>query len=157
MIKQHVHYSPFLSEMEIKITITQDDVNSFNAEYFKAHPRAKKTLIAKPQHPSLNEYMTACNMKSNSSKQNWKQFMIYLLNEKGLRDIRLDKCEVTYITYFSNRRKHDLDNITPKFIFDGLVEGGFLIGDDMSHITKLTIMGGYDIENPRIELIFNLP
>lgn len=143
--------------MEMKIIITQYDVDSFNAAYFKAHPRAKKTLIIRPQHPSLNEYITACNMKSNSLKQNWKQFMLYLLDDKGLRDKHIEKCEVTYITYFNTKRKHDLDNLTPKFIFDGLVEGGFLMGDDMSHITKLTIMGGYDVENPRIELIFTLP
>lgn len=142
--------------MEIKITITQRDVDEFNAAYFKAHPKAKKHLIETPQHPSLNQYVTACNMKSNSMKQNWKDFMIFILNKNNLQDIHIDSCEVTYVTYFKNKHKHDLDNISPKFIFDGLVAGGFIVGDDMTHIKKLTIMGGYDKENPRIELMFNV-
>lgn len=141
----------------IKIVITQQDVDEFNAAYKVSHPKSKKLPIAGPQHPSLNQYIIANNMKSNSLKQNWKDFIVFVLNKYNLRDVMLDQCEVIYITFFKNRRSHDLDNITPKFIFDGLVEGGFLVGDDMEHITKLTIMGGYDKENPRIELIFALP
>lgn len=140
--------------MEIKIIITQRDVDEYNAAYFATHPRAQKPPIKKPQHPSLNEYVTACNMKSNGLKQNWKQFVLYILTKNNLLDEHIESCKVKYTTYFDSKRNHDLDNITPKFIFDGLVEGGFLVGDDMSHITEITITGGYDKENPRIEMIF---
>ena len=71
-----------------------------------------------------------------------------LINQK------IDRCEVIYRTFFKRKCIHDLDNITPKYIFDGLVEGGFLIGDDCTHITRLTTECFYDKENPRIELEF---
>lgn len=140
--------------MEVQITITQQDVNDFNFLYLSQHPKSKKIPIKGPQHPSLNEYVIANNMKSNSLKQNWKEFIVFVLERRNLKDMQINTCEVEYVTFFKTQRKHDLDNITPKFIFDGLVEGGFLVGDDMSHITKLTITGGYDKENPRIELFF---
>lgn len=93
-------------------------------------------------------------MKSNQWKQNWKEFILFLLSKYKLQNIHIDTCEVTYITYFGDNRVHDVDNITPKFIFDGLVEGGLLVADDIDHIKKLVILGDRDKDNPRIELYF---
>lgn len=137
------------------LTITKQDVDEFNRLYFAEHPRATKPRIKKPQHPSLNEYMIANNMKANQWKQNWKDFMLFMLDKYRWCDIGIETCEVQYITYFKDNRVHDVDNITPKFIFDGLVEGGFLVADDIDHIKKLTTWGERDTDNPRIELVFD--
>lgn len=140
--------------MEITIVIDQKDVDAFNAKYFMDHPRAKKVRIKSPQHPSLNWYMTANNMEANNVKQVWKDFMVFVLTNRNLINQKIDRCEVVYRTFFKRKCIHDLDNITPKYIFDGLVEGGFLVGDDCTHITRLTTECFYDKENPRIELKF---
>lgn len=133
--------------------ITQQDVDRFNNDYFKSHPKATKKRIKGPQHPTLNWYMTANNMEANAVKQNWKDFIIDILQRYELLDMKIDRCEITYRTYFKDKRKRDIDNTTPKFIFDGFIEGGFIQGDDYSHITKLTTECGYDKDNPRIEII----
>lgn len=140
----------------IKITITQQDVDEFNENYFKEHPKATKPLIKAPQHPSLNKTMIANNMQSNRQKQSWKDFILFVLHKRHLLEKRIDVCEIDYITYFKDKRVHDADNITPKFILDGLVAGGFLVADDIDHIRRLTIIGERDKINPRIELIFTI-
>lgn len=138
----------------MKITITQTDVDKFNELYFKTHPRARIKRIIGPYHPSLNWYMRANNMSRNAAKQNWKEFILFILDENGLRNRQLDCCEIIYTTYFKQKRIHDVDNITPKFILDGLVDGKFLIADDINHIPVLVTKAFYDVENPRIELEF---
>lgn len=142
--------------MDIQIIITQEDVDRYNDEYFKLHPKSTKKRINGPQHPTLNWYMTANNMAANSVKQEWKNFIIDILRREGLVNMRIDVCEIIYRTYFKDKRKRDIDNITPKFIFDGFVEGKFIQGDDYSHIKKLTTECGYDKDNPRIEIIIKV-
>lgn len=137
----------------LKIIITQDDVDRYNRAYFAAHPRAKKLRIKRPEHPSLNWYMTANNMAVNDVKQDWKQFILGILEDRGLLNMQIDKCVVVYTTYFKTRKSIDADNITPKFIFDGLVAGGFLVDDSIYHVALFT-RGFYDAKNPRIELEF---
>lgn len=88
----------------------------------------------------------------NALKQKWKAFIIWLIEAKGLSDMRIDACEIEYTTYYPTNRRHDLDNYTPKFINDGLVESGFLIDDDSKHLRKITLLCGVDKENPRTEI-----
>lgn len=136
----------------IKIEISAKEIAEYNKNYFKRHPRAKKCPIEKPQHPSLNWYITANNLQVNNTKQHWKQLMIMILENLGLCDMKITHCEIKYITYFPTARAHDLDNITPKFILDGLVEGGLLVDDNNRCIQSLTTQAKYDKTNPRIEL-----
>lgn len=138
--------------MEYKITITQDDVDWYNEDYFKSHSKASKKRIKAPCHPTLNWYMTANNIEVNNVKQTWKDFIVKIIEKNQLQDLHIDKCEVVYSTFFEDRRRRDVDNVTPKFIFDGLVESGFIVADDYFHITKLTTICGYDKWNPRIEI-----
>lgn len=145
-----------MKNKKIEITITQQDVDSYNKMYFDSHPRAKKRRIEGPYHPTLNWYMNANNLSVNNKKQDWKNFIIYILKDRGLLGMSIQKCKVEYRTYLKQRRKRDVDNITPKFIFDGLVEGQFIVADDIEHVVELTTSGGYDKENPRIELIFTI-
>ncbi|MEY8365735.1 hypothetical protein AALA22_08845 [Anaerovoracaceae bacterium 41-7] len=139
--------------MEIRFVITQKDVDRYNEKYFKDHPRAKNRRIKSPSHPTLNWYMTANNLEVNNTKQAWKDFIIELLEEKQLQNMQIDQCDIAYITYFSDKRKRDVDNITPKFIFDGFTEAGFIVADDYFHIRSLTTICKYDKDNPRIEII----
>lgn len=145
----------FNRDMEYKIIITQQDVDDFNRQWFINHPRAKKAPIKAPQHPSLNEYMIANNMQANNMKQRWKEFILDVLAHRNLLGIGIDKCEITYRTFFKTKRIHDIDNITPKYIFDGFTDGGFLVADDCNHVIRLITECGYDKDNPRIELIIN--
>ena len=54
----------------------------------------------------------------------------------------------------SNRR-FDLDNSvgSVKLLADSFTETGFIVDDNSKHMTKLTITGEVDKENPRTEII----
>lgn len=138
-------------ENVIKIIFTSDCVERYNQMYFDQHPKARKSPIKSPQHPSINTYMAMHNMARNNLKQQWKDFVVWKINEMGLSDKRINKCKITYRTFFYQNRRHDLDNLSPKFILDGFVESGLLPDDDSEHITSLTIECGIDKMNPRIE------
>ena len=90
----------------------------------------------------------------NETKQKWKDFVIWWVNDLGYQDIQLDKFTLTITVYFDSRRRHDLDNQAPKFLLDGFTEAGFIVDDDESHLTTLIYKSGYDKENPRTELEF---
>lgn len=141
---------------QIKIIFDADCVNRFNSIYFQEHPRAKKPRIKSPQHPSLNEYYKKSFQAANAMKQNWKDFVVWRVNELGLCNKNIQKCCIKYNTYFKTNRRHDLDNISPKFILDGFVEAGLLEDDDSSHIESLTTVCSIDKENPRIEFIITI-
>lgn len=140
----------------IEIIITKEDVAEFNRLYFDEHPRARNPLIKAPFHPSLNEYMNLHYKSLNRTKQNWRDFIIYILKKRNLAGMHIEKCRITYRTFFKQNRRHDLDNITPKFIFDGFVEADFIVDDDLKHIVSLTTEGGIDKNNPRIEFIVEI-
>lgn len=149
------NYSTFMEKC-VKIVIDQDCVDRYNALYFKEHPKARKLRITTPQHPSMNTYYKTSFQAANNIKQTWKDFIIWYVREIGLDNIGINKCQITYTTYFKTNRRHDADNISPKFIFDGFVEAGLLIDDDLEHITSLTINGGIDKENPRMEFLIEI-
>ena len=92
----------------------------------------------------------------NALKQKWKDFMVWFVEDQGYGNLRIEKCEMIFTVYKPTRRRLDLDNNTPKFVIDGLVEAGFVIDDDMSHITSLTIRGGFDKDRPRTELLIHI-
>lgn len=59
--------------------------------------------------------------------------------------------EITICYYFKDRRRHDPDNYSGKFILDALVREG-VIEDDSFKNVKLVLVGDYDKENPRTEV-----
>lgn len=136
-----------------RIVIDQNIVNEFNSKYFLDHPRAKNKAIKAPKHPSLNEYLGMTSVAQNTLKTKWEELIEYVLTTLHLKDIHIEKCRIDYITYFKVDRRHDLDNISPKFIFDGLVKAGFLADDDYKHVVSLTTKCDIDKYNPRIELL----
>ncbi len=143
-------------EKFLKIIIDQECVDRYNALYFEKHPKAKNKRITSPQHPSMNTYYKANYREANHIKQMWKDFVVWRIKELGLSNANIGKCRITYVTYFKTNRRHDPDNISPKFIFDGFVESGLLTDDDLKHVTSLTIEGGIDKENPRMEFLIEI-
>lgn len=137
---------------EIKFEITNQTLEKYNKYYFSIHPRAKKVPIEHPYHPSINTWFILPRPQMNALKQKWKDFGIWLINNLGYADMKIENYEIEYITYMPTRRRIDPDNTTPKFLNDALVESGFIMDDDGVHMKSLTLKTGYDKENPRTEI-----
>lgn len=121
------------------IKITNELVNNYCDIYFKAHPRAKKKPVSRPVHPSINSYYNLSRMAYNTLKQKWKQFSVWLIEQYGLTGKNIKKCKIQFNTYYKTSHRRDLDNLSPKFIFDGFVESEFIIDDSCLCIEELTI------------------
>ena len=88
----------------------------------------------------------------NDLKQKWKEFMIWFVEDQGLTNKQIEKCTMTFISYFKTKIRKDCDNTVPKFILDGLAESGLIIDDDSLHLTSLTLQCEYDKERPRTKI-----
>lgn len=137
---------------KIKLTLDQSVLDGYNRYYFGTHPKAKKIPIEKPWHPSINTWMILPRIQMNALKQKWKDFVKYWIFKEGLADRQLDNFDIIYTVFFNTKRRHDVDNIVPKFILDGFTESGFIVDDDEKHLHSLTLRTGYDKENPRTEI-----
>lgn len=143
-------------DKKICIVFDNDCVDRYNKFWFDTHPRSKQLRIKAPQHPSLNTYYKGNYRAANALKQTWKDFVIWRVRDLGLDGMNIDKCVVEYNTYFKTDRRHDPDNISPKFVFDGFVEAGLLTDDDYKHITSLITKCGVDKDNPRMEFLITI-
>lgn len=60
--------------------------------------------------------------------------------------------EIQMIFYYQHKHRKDLDN-SATTILDCMTQAGILEDDDVSHVDELhTSFGGYDKENPRVEI-----
>lgn len=91
----------------------------------------------------------------NGLKQTWKDFVMWLIEDYGYSNMNIESCAMTFTYYFKTKARHDTDNLSPKFILDGLAEG-FIVDDDYKHLHTLTLKCGYDKENPRTEILVNI-
>lgn len=137
---------------KIILTIDSDVISRYEEYYFSIHPRAKKKPIPHPYHESINVWMIMKRPMMNALKQKWKDFIRFFVEEQGYANLHIEKCEINQIVYYPNNRRHDTDNSVPKFILDGLVEGGMIVDDDSEHITKLSLECKTDLKHPRTEL-----
>lgn len=137
---------------EICLVIDNDVVDRYTEYYFSLHPRAHVPPIKQPYHESINTWMIMKRAAMNHLKQKWKDFIVWFVSEQGYSNLRIDKCELSQTIYYPTNRRHDLDNQTPKFIIDSLVESAMIIDDSSKHICKLTLECGVDREHPRTEL-----
>lgn len=141
----------------IQMVFDGDTLEKYEQEcYFPKHPKAKKKPLAHPYQESMNVWMIMKRPQMNALKQKWKDFMVWFIEDQGYTNLRIEKCEMIYTVYKPTRRRLDLDNNSPKFLQDGLVEAGFVEDDDMNHITSLTLRGGYDPDRPRTEILVNI-
>ena len=139
--------------MELKLTIDNKTLEKYNKYYFKKFPKRKKIPIESPTHPSINKWMIMKRPMMNDLKQKWKDFIIWFVEEQGLTNKKIEKCQMTFINYFKTKIRKDCDNTVPKFILDGMAESGLIIDDDSLHLIKLTLECGYDKERPRTDIL----
>ena len=140
----------------IKLSFDEKTLEKYNEHYFSIHKKAKKNPIAHPYHESINTWMIMKRPMMNALKQKWKDFIVWFVNDKGYANLRIQKCELIVTAYYPNSRRHDTDNSVPKFILDGLVQGGMIVDDDSEHLTSLTLKCGVDTEHPRTEMLFKI-
>jgi Holliday junction resolvase RusA-like endonuclease len=137
---------------EIKLVIDNDILQKYNSYYFKLYPKRKKQPIETPTHPSINKWMIMKRPQMNDLKQKYKDFIIWFVEDNGLTNKKIEKCEMTFVSYFKTKIRKDVDNTVPKFILDGMSEAGLIIDDDSLHLESLTLKCGYDKDNPRTEI-----
>lgn len=138
---------------QLLITIDNNTLNKYNKYYFALHPKRKKEPIESPHHPSINKWFIMKRPQMNGLKQAWKDFIMWLLEDYGFSNMNIESCAMTFTYYFKTKARHDNDNLSPKFILDGLAEGNFIIDDDYKHLHTLTIKCGWDKEHPRTEIL----
>ena len=140
----------------IELTIDNDTLRRYEEYYFSIHKRAKKKPIPHPYHESINTWMIMKRPAMNALKQRWKDFIIWYIEDQGYTNLRIEKCEMTYKVFYQTHRRHDVDNMTPKFIQDGFVESGFVVDDDSEHIRSLTLTCDVDEKRPRTEITIKI-
>lgn len=128
----------------IVITIDNDELEDYFNYYFHKYTTRRKKPIEKPIPPSLNQWSIMKRPQANDLKQKWKEFIIWLITKYKLNDKGIKKCNMAYIYTFPTRTRRDLDNYTPKFINDGLVESGFMIDDSYFNVEEAKYKGRYE-------------
>ena len=141
----------FISNV-LKLVIDNDIVDKYHKYYFKQYPKRKKKPIESLTHPSINKWMIMKRPQMNILKQKYKEFIVWFVEENGLTNKRIEKCSMTFVSYFKTKIRKDVDNTVPKFFLDGFVASGLLVDDDSEHLESLTLKCGYDKDNPRTEI-----
>lgn len=141
---------------KIKLVFDNDTLDKYAEYYFTIHPRAKNKPIKYPYHESINKWMIMKRPQMNALKQKWKDFIVWFVETQGYTNLRIEKCELNFSTYYYTNRDHDIDNSVPKFIIDGLCESGLIVDDNTNHIAKLTLQCFVDKERPRTEIVINI-
>ena len=141
---------------QIILIIDNITLDNYSKYYFTIHPKARKIPITCPYHPSINQWMIMKRPIMNALKGKWKDFIVWFIEDQHLTNLGIEECEMTFITYFKTRIRHDCDNFVPKFILDGFSESGLIIDDDSEHVKSLTLQCGYDKNNPRTEIYINI-
>lgn len=103
--------------------------------------------------PSINYYIGRDNRwQYQADKKKLHQLVKILTCGKRYN---INKCEMTIIYYFKDRRRHDPSNYD-KILLDCLVEANVITDDNYGVITKFTTIGDYDKSNPRTEIIIEI-
>ena len=100
--------------------------------------------------PSINYYIGRDNRWQYQKDKKKVHEMIKLVTIG--KNYNIDKCKMTIIYYFKDKRRHDPANYD-KFVLDGLVEANIITDDNYSVIQEFTTIGGYDKNNPHTEII----
>lgn len=140
----------------IKLIIDDNILDEYAEAHFLLHPKATKKPIPYPYHESINKWMIMRRPAMNSLKGKWKTFIKWLVEKQGYSNLHINTCEIIQKIYFPTNRRHDLDNTTPKFILDGLVESGMIVDDDCNHVRKLTLLCESGCKKAKTELIIKI-
>lgn len=125
----------------IEVEFTEELLEMWTKEYMKKHPKTKKKPIQFSSHPSLNTWIILRRPLMNSLKQKWANFTEFVVDYYKLRDLGISKCKCKYIVFKDSKRRSDVDNYTPKMIFDGFSaeHSGLIVDDSSDCIEELTI------------------
>lgn len=134
------------------IEVNQELLNDYLKHYFKLHPRASKKPINSPIVPSLNDWTSLQRMSRNTYKQNWTDFMTYILKKQNIGELNILNCVMVYKFFFGTRTLQDNDNRTPKFANDPLTINNILVDDNYRHLNPLIIFSEYDKGNPHMNI-----
>lgn len=144
------------SEQEIKLVIDNNALSRYEEYYFGIHKKATKKPIGQPYHESINVWMIMKRPMMNSLKGKWKDFVVWLVKDQGYDNLHIDKCDLIFDTFYATHRRHDVDNSCPKFIIDGLCDGGLLTDDSSDHVASLLLRCDVDSVNPRTEITIRI-
>lgn len=104
---------------------------------YRNTPRGKKPFIMTKEE--TNEYIV------DAIAQLKKQFKGYKVTNYPV--------EIQFIFYYKYKHRKDLDN-SMTTILDCMKDAGIIEDDDVGHTDELhASFGGYDKENPRVEII----
>lgn len=140
----------------VEIEFTEELLEQWTKEYFKKHPKSKKKPIKDSKHPSINTWSIMRRPMMNVLKQNWANFVEFVVDYYGYRDLGISHCKCKYIVYKATSRRSDVDNITPKFIMDGLSaeHSGVIVDDSSDCIEELTLKIEYRKGQTGSKIIF---
>jgi len=108
----------------------------------------KLTVIIYDIPPSLNDWHGMHWAAKAKVKKQWESLLIVLL--RGCKRVEKPVVRITY--YPDIERRRDKDNMTPKFIMDGLVKSGVIM-DDNSKVVDLDWSIGPVMESGRTEIM----
>lgn len=87
---------------------------------------------------------------SSQNVKAWQKQALWQL--KGTKPILEYPMSLTMVFYYDSRRRHDLDN-SASSVLDILVKTEILEDDNTNYVEELILQfGGYDKENPRVEV-----
>lgn len=100
--------------------------------------------------PSNNKFIGRTNRwEYQKIKKYWAEKIFYECQPKPKEPLEKAIVRLTY--YFPTRTRRDPDNYSGKMVLDGLVKAGIIADDSFSNI-QLVLCGGYDKNNPRLEI-----
>jgi Holliday junction resolvase RusA-like endonuclease len=140
----------------IKLVIDENTLNDYNNFYFSRYPKRKVPPIDRPTHPSINAWFVMRRPEMNALKGKWKEFIVWFVENEGLSGLKIQGCKMECTSYLKTKIRADVDNMSPKFLIDGLVEAGFIVDDDYKHIHSLTLKIDYDKDRPRTEILVRI-
>lgn len=140
----------------IEIEFTEELLEEWTKKYFKKHPKSKKRPIQSSKHPSINVWSIMRRPMMNTLKKNWADFVEFCVDYYGYRDLGICHCKCKYIVYKSTLRRSDPDNITPKFIMDGLSaeHSGVIVDDSSDCVEELTLKIEYKKGKQGSKIVF---
>ena len=101
--------------------------------------------------PSNNKYIGRDQRWAyQAEKQRWHWLIVAALPGRPAVPMERAKVQITY--YFPTRGRRDPDNYAGKMLLDPLVRLGVLADDSFGHI-ELVLVGRYDKDNPRTEIV----
>jgi hypothetical protein len=142
---------------KIRLIIDNELIKKYHEYYFAKYPRRKVIPIERAIPPSLNSFIAMRRMAQNSLKQKYKEFAIWLAYYYKINNLNLSRAKITYIFYFTDKRRRDFDNFVlgPKFFDDGFVESRVFLDDNGENLKLELENFRYDKQNGRMEIIIS--